>query len=203
MGDQELDAWLRARAHLKPWATNISMVDGFVAAIVAGPVSPHPYRWIGALLAVDAAAFEVGGTREFAAIRAVAERYNATGERMINGVFAPLYLTAPDGSVDATDWCRGFMAAVSLGRRRWHDILDPAGAQHRLIEPILLHVPAKTSARPQANPTPTAPARSSLKKARRDIPRCVMQMREHFQLQRFGTPHPNTLPKSSADLQPR
>jgi len=202
MGDQELDAWLRARARLKPRATNISMVDGFVAAVVAGPVSLHPVRWIEALLAVDDAAFDIGGTPEFAAIKAVADRHNAISEAMINGVFTPLYATAADGSVDASDWCRGFMAALALSRRSWRVVLDPAGVQHRLMEPILLHVPQKPS-RPGANPAAVDIARSSLKKARRDIPRCVMRMREHFQLQRFGTPQPNTLEKPTANAQRR
>ena len=44
------------------------MLDGYVSAIVAGPVSLDPPNWICPLLAIDADAFNHGGTPEFAAI---------------------------------------------------------------------------------------------------------------------------------------
>jgi hypothetical protein len=46
------------------------MLDGYVTAIVAGPVSFDPREWICPLLAIDADAFNHGGTPEFAAISA-------------------------------------------------------------------------------------------------------------------------------------
>jgi uncharacterized protein len=196
MGEEELDAWLHARAPLKPLGRTVSMVDGFVAAVVVGPVSLQPFHWIGELLAVDRAAFDTGGTPEFAAIKAVADRHNAISDGLSDSRFTPLYRTAPDGAVDAADWCEGFMAAVGLSPRRWYDVLDPAGDQHRLLMPILVHC-ARAGARTLA-PIAEDIARTSLKKARRDIPRSVVRMREHFHLHRFGKPHPNTRPKTTA-----
>jgi len=35
----KLDVWLQGRAHQGAAATNLSMLDGFVTAVVAGPVS--------------------------------------------------------------------------------------------------------------------------------------------------------------------
>jgi hypothetical protein len=52
------------------------VLDGLVAAIVAGPVSIDPLDWICPLLAVDADAFNHGSTSEFTAICAVARRHN-------------------------------------------------------------------------------------------------------------------------------
>ena len=72
----ELERWLQDRADRRPVATNIPMLDGYVAAIVAGPVSIDPRDWICPLLAVDADGFNHGGTPEFAAICAVARRHN-------------------------------------------------------------------------------------------------------------------------------
>jgi uncharacterized protein len=63
----ELERWLQDRADRRPVATNIPMLDGYVAAIVAGPVSIDPRDWICPLLAVDADGFNHGGTPEFAA----------------------------------------------------------------------------------------------------------------------------------------
>jgi uncharacterized protein len=62
----ELDQWLRGRADRQPAAANVSMLDGYVTAIAAGPVSFDPREWICPLLAIDADAFNHGGTPEFA-----------------------------------------------------------------------------------------------------------------------------------------
>src|SRR6516164_11167975 len=72
----ELEPWLQARAEQHPVATSLPVLDGYVAAIVAGPVSIGPLDWICPLLAVDADAFNHGGTPEFAAISAVAHHHN-------------------------------------------------------------------------------------------------------------------------------
>ncbi len=70
---EELGRWLQARAGV---ATTVPVLDGYVAAIVAGPVSMSPLDWICPLLAIDADAFNHGGTPEFAAISAVPLRHN-------------------------------------------------------------------------------------------------------------------------------
>ena len=72
----ELERWLQDRAARRPVATSVPMLDGYVAAIVAGPVSIDPLDWICPLLAVDTDAFNHGGSPEFAAICAVARRHN-------------------------------------------------------------------------------------------------------------------------------
>src|SRR5882757_4041244 len=60
-------AMAAARAERRPVATSIPTLDGYVTAIVAGPVSISPLDWICPLLAIDADAFNHGGTPEFAA----------------------------------------------------------------------------------------------------------------------------------------
>ncbi|MGY8669181.1 UPF0149 family protein [Bradyrhizobium sp. UFLA05-109] len=52
------------------------MLDGYVAAIVAGPESMSPPDWICSPLALDADAFNHGGTLKFAAISTVALHHN-------------------------------------------------------------------------------------------------------------------------------
>src|ERR1700740_517077 len=73
---EELDRWLRERIARHPAASSLPMLDGYVTAIVAGPVSLAPPDWIRPLLAIDADAFNHGGSPEFAAISAVALRHN-------------------------------------------------------------------------------------------------------------------------------
>jgi uncharacterized protein len=53
----DLDRWLQERASRRPVAADLPMLDGYVAAIVAGPVSISPPDWICPLLAVSLANF--------------------------------------------------------------------------------------------------------------------------------------------------
>ena len=78
------------------------MLDGYIAAIVAGPVSMHPLDWICPLLAVDADAFNHGGTPEFAAISAVALRHNVISDTLSIAPqrFKPIFQSKSGGGVD-------------------------------------------------------------------------------------------------------
>ena len=72
----QLERWLQDRVERRPVATSLPVLDGYIAAIVAGPVSISPLDWICPLLAIDADAFNHGGTPEFAAISAAAQHHN-------------------------------------------------------------------------------------------------------------------------------
>ena len=76
MSLDELDRWLRTPRKLQPGADSLTMLDGFVTAIVAGPATYEPFCWLGPLLGVTKDAYLNGDTQEFAAIAAVAERHN-------------------------------------------------------------------------------------------------------------------------------
>ena len=73
----QLERWLQDRTERRPVATSMPVLDGYIAAIVTGPVSISPLDWICPLLAIDADAFNHGGTAEFAAISVVAQHHNA------------------------------------------------------------------------------------------------------------------------------
>jgi uncharacterized protein len=79
------------------------MLDGYVTAIVAGPVSFDPREWICPLLAIDADAFNHGGTPEFAAISAVAVHHNNISNILSTAPdrFEPIYRRRPNRDVDA------------------------------------------------------------------------------------------------------
>ena len=84
----ELERWLQDRADRHPVATSIPMLDGYVTAIVAGPVSISPPDWICPLLAIDADAFNHGGTPEFAAISAVVRAPQRHQQHALDGTAA-------------------------------------------------------------------------------------------------------------------
>ena len=137
----ELDRWLRDRAARRPVATSMPTLDGYVAAIVAGPVSISPLDWICPLLAVDADAFNHGGTAEFAAISAVVQHHNGISNTLSNNPkrFEPIHQRKPNGDVDARPWCLGFRAAMQPRLSAWAPLLDTRNINHGLLLPILLH----------------------------------------------------------------
>ena len=137
----ELDRWLEQRADRHPVATSIPTLDGYVTAIVAGPVSISPLDWICPLLAIDADAFNHGGTPEFAAISAVVQHHNAISNTLSSNPkrFEPIHRRKPNGDVDVRPWCLGFHAAMQPRLSAWAQLLDTRNINHGLLLPILLH----------------------------------------------------------------
>jgi uncharacterized protein len=121
--------------------TNLPMLDGYAAAIVAGPVSTSPLDWICPLLAIDADAFNHGGTPEFGAVSAVALGHNEISQTLSTtpGQFAPMHQRKINGDVDPRPWCQGFYGAIRLRLSAWAPLLDTSNVNHSLLLSILLH----------------------------------------------------------------
>ena len=124
MSFEQLGQWLSERARSPtlrhPRATSLSMLDGAVAAVVAGPVSMAPEEWVCPLLGVDPDAFN-HDTEEFSAIAATLMRHNAISETLSTRPksFEPLFVRSPDGEVDPQPWCMGFYAVMKLRLLVW------------------------------------------------------------------------------------
>lgn len=184
----DLDRWLQERAGRRPVATGLPMLDGYVAAIVVGPVSISPLDWICPLLAVDADAFNHGGTPEFAAISAVALRHNDISKTLSTapGRFVPIHRRNPNGNVDARPWCRGFYAAMRLRMSDWAPLLDPSDIHHGLLLPILLHC-RDNQGRPLLGPARRGREnRNFLRNAHTDIPAVVEAIRQYWMPTRYA-----------------
>ena len=106
-----------------------------------GRCRSSPLDWICPLLAIDADAFNHGGTPEFAAISAVALRHNDISNILSTAPdrFEPMHRRKPNGDVDPRPWCRGFYAAMRLRMSAWAPLLDASNVNHGLLLPILLH----------------------------------------------------------------
>jgi uncharacterized protein len=184
----ELVRWLRGRAERRPVATSMPMLDGYVAAIVAGPVSISPLDWICPLLAIDADAFNHGGTAAFAAISAVVQHHNAISNTLSNTPkrFEPIHLRKPNGDVDARPWCVGFHAAMQPRLSAWAPLLDTRNINHGLLLPILLHC-VDDQGYPLLGPTRKGPKTEDfLRDAHTDIPAVVEATRQYWMPIRYA-----------------
>ncbi|MCP3460802.1 UPF0149 family protein [Bradyrhizobium sp. CCGUVB23] len=184
----ELERWLQARVDQHPAATSLPMLDGYVAAIVAGPVSMSPLDWICPLLAIDVDAFNHGGTPEFAAISAVALRHNEISQVLSTtpNQFAPMHRRQPNGDVDPRPWCQGFYAAMRLRLSAWAPLLDASNVNHRLLLPILLHSRDDQGGPLLGPPRTGREPRDFLRNAHHDIPMTVEALRQHWMPIRYA-----------------
>jgi uncharacterized protein len=185
---QELEQWLQERPERRPAATSIAMLDGYIAAIVAGPVSISPLDWICPLLAVDADAFDHSGTPEFAAISAVARHHNDISNTLSTAPhgFQPMHPRKPNGDVDARPWCEGFHAAMQLWLHAWAPLLDLSNINHGLLLPILLHC-VDDLGRPMLGPPREGrETEEFLRNAHTDIPMVVEAIRKYWMPIRYG-----------------
>jgi uncharacterized protein len=185
---QGLERWLQERAERRPAATSIAMLDGYVTAIVAGPLSISPLDWICPLLAVDADAFNHGGTPEFAAISAVARHHNDISNTLSTAPhrFQPMHRRKPNGDVDARPWCGGFHAAMQPRLPAWAPLLDLSNINHGLLLPILLHC-IDDYGRPLLGPAKKGrETEEFLRNAHADIPMVVEAMRQYWMPSRYA-----------------
>ena len=184
-----LDLWLRNRGqstiHRRPVATSLSMLDGFVAAVVAGPVSLDPPDWICPLLGVEPDAFN-HDNEEFSAIAATAVCHNTISDTLSTSPedFEPLFIRA-NGDVDAKPWCRGFYAAMKLRLLAWSKLLDPNVVDHALLLPILFYC-VDNAGCPLLHSNDNPPSPAFVREAWRDIPLVVEAMRQYWMPTRYA-----------------
>ena len=123
-------------------AMDISMLDGFFAALVLHPqlIMPSKYlRWIwDAEKGEDEPAFpSMDGANRILGL--IMRHYNSVLEAIGNDEFEPLFYTLAqeDGSefFDAEGWCMGFMLGVSVFNEPWDSVIKE---RHELLAPMVL-----------------------------------------------------------------
>ena len=189
MSFEQLGQWMGKRARSPrlhdPQATSLSMLDGAVTAVVAGPVSMMPEEWVCPMLGVEADDFN-HDTETFSAIAATLMRHNAISETLSTKPesFEPLFERSSDGEVDPQPWCMGFYAVMKLRLLVWSRLLSPDRAEHALLRPILIHC-VDDVGRP-ALPPARAPGTPLLARhGWRDIPATVEALRQFWMPIRF------------------
>ena len=191
MSFDQLGLWINERAKSTtlphPRATSLSMLEGVVAAVVAGPVSMMPEEWVCPLLGVDPDDFN-HDTETFSAIAATLMRHNVISNTLSTKPksFEPLFLRRPNGGIDPQPWCMGFYAVMKLRLLTWSRLMSPNAIEHRLLLPILSHC-VDTVGRPVLGAPRNGLANPSFTKdAWRDIPTVVEALRQFWMPTRFG-----------------
>jgi uncharacterized protein len=192
MSLDDLDLWLRGRAKADPppLATSLSMLDGFVSAVVAGPVSMDPRNWVCPLLGIDADAFNRDDTPEFAALRAVIERHNAVSDTLATrpDLYRPIFAKTLAGQVDPAPWATGFKAAMDMNPKAWTKLKKTSPDSLHLL-PILASVPGVRGHPGLTSLIGDDPVgRAMFATLWRDIPISVAAIRKFWMPIRFKTP---------------
>ncbi len=96
----------------------LSELDGFLAAIAAGPVRIAPEEWLPFIWDTAPPAF--AGEAQAAAVTGAIHRLYADIVRLVaDGTYAPLLDTDIDGVPLPHGWARGFMTAAGLRVEAW------------------------------------------------------------------------------------
>jgi len=114
---QKLEDWL---ASLDPPAAGVSMIDGYLAALVVSPQFIPPEDWLRPILG-DRVAWADEGTIEAAVRNTLFQRYSEIGATLSGGRrrYAPVFMRADDGEVLLEDYANGFYFGMRLSIDDW------------------------------------------------------------------------------------
>jgi len=114
---QELEDWL---ASLDPPAVGVSMIDGYLAALVVSPQFIPPEDWLKPILG-ERVSWADEGTIEAAVRNTLFQRYSEIGATLSGGSrrYAPIYMRTDDGEVLLEDFANGFYFGMRLSIDDW------------------------------------------------------------------------------------
>jgi uncharacterized protein len=180
----ELDDWI-ARLSPSPLIDGVSMLDGYLAAIIAGPCSIDPHEWLRHMLGPHG---RIGsqGSEQAAAIGAIVARFNAISEGLALAPerYAPIFERTDAGAVLAGPWCLGFVAAMNLRLDAWRPLCNLGRVEHGLLLPILLHCTDDAGQSVLGPVRPGCQGEEFLRTAYHDIPLMVPAIRQFWMPQR-------------------
>jgi uncharacterized protein len=169
---------LLASDRARPGCLNLSALDGFLAAILAGPERVSPEEWLPMVWGEGEPAWadRAEAWRVFDAVRA---RHDQVARQLEEDpdAYAPIFRTLHDGTVTAADWARGFLVGVGLRSPRW-DALTASAEGMRFLVTIVSQLP-DWDERIVAQ-VGGAKVREFRREGRRFIPLCVVEIRRFW-----------------------
>jgi uncharacterized protein len=185
MSLEQLDAWLYT-LEPAPRVDGVSMLDGYLTAIVIGPCSIPPDEWFVDLLGKRGRIATAAGD-VLAAMTAIVARFNVISEGLSTAPkhHAPVFERTADGMALPQPWCTGFISAMRLRFDDWRPLLDLSRVDHGLLLPILLYT-TDPLGRPTLGPPRKGPKTEEfLRTAYHDIPMVIPAIRDFWMPQRL------------------
>ncbi len=159
LSDSELDRLGDFLGQCKGGKTmNLEELDGFFAALVAGPDTVLPSEYYPHVF---------GGSLEETCEFDSLDHVNATlgllsrhwntiaGTLYANEVYLPLLLEDDEGVAHANDWARGFMRGVELRKNDWADLINSEEDGGSILPMLMLY--HEHDADPEMRPNPIVP----------------------------------------------
>jgi yecA family protein len=117
----ELDEFFRGTGDND--TVGMSLIDGLIAALVAGPVFVDPREWLPLIFAGRLPALD-DGTPEYLAVNTIFNRYNEVSATLADypSAYRPIFMHDA-GRIIADHWAVGFMRGISLRIEQWADVL--------------------------------------------------------------------------------
>jgi uncharacterized protein len=119
---EQLEEWLDT---LDPPAAGVSMIDGYLAALVVSPRFLPPEEWLGPIVGARVAQAPDGGI-EGAVRNTLFNRYNEISKTLSGGPkrYAPIYMRTDDGEVLIKDFANGFHLGMQLSIDDWKPFIS-------------------------------------------------------------------------------
>jgi uncharacterized protein len=118
---------------------DVTMLDGFLTAIVSGPQTIAPSEWLPYVWHEEStgeAPFDSMETAE-RAVSLILRRMNEIIYNLEQGVVDPIYAETEDGRTIADTWCVGYANGMSLRAQAW-SALEREDEDAELILPIMI-----------------------------------------------------------------
>jgi uncharacterized protein len=139
-------------------AMNVEELDGFFAALIAGPETVMPSEYYSEVFGG-----EMSDTCEFASLDQANEilglmmrHWNTIAGTLLKGeVHVPLLLQDKDGVAHGNDWARGFMRGMHMRHDGWAELMDDEEHGGCLIPVMMLY--HEHDEDPKMRPKPISP----------------------------------------------
>jgi uncharacterized protein len=139
-------------------AMNIEQLDGFLAALIAGPETVMPSEYY-----PEVFGGEMSDACEFASLDEANEilglmmrHWNTIAGRLFKGeVYVPLLLEDLDGVAQGNDWAHGFMRATTLRHDGWAELVVDEEQGGCIVPIFMLHYEHDKD--PEMRPEPISP----------------------------------------------
>jgi uncharacterized protein len=184
---EQLEAWFD-KAEPAPPCGGVSMMNGFLTGLAAGPIFLLPNDWMFHVIG-DHEKKALIGNKIQAVIDTIVDHYNLIAHQLTApGRYAPMLMRTDEGEVLAGDWADGFFGAISLNLEDW----APLFAQKQTGEPIMgiLIQCTKPDLIEMISTAFPKPTEAILKDAWRTLPFAVESIYAHCKPMRFNPSAP-------------